>query len=306
MKKLFSICLAASLALVVNASIVTSNVSWDFGEGWTNTETGHKTTLNAWSSTEKWGWVEGAEDYEQLVIEVADHTTDIVVYAKFNVGDNPQIESAGVLHPGTNSLGIDIKSDILQYLKFENWSDKNEVTITVTGLYFRKATGTQIPVQLWGDPKTYGDWAASDTIIATAKFSDVQVGDILELNYSRDALASYYQLKMQTAEGTYPAFLGGLDEWHQYNINSNTNSTGVSFTILDNTDITNLKSNGLRVNAKNITITGLTLIKHDNGGGTAIDNVNTDTNAGIKVLRDGVLYIQRGETLYNMQGQIVK
>jgi hypothetical protein len=38
---------------------------------------------------------------------------------------------------------------------------------------------------------------------------------------------------------------------------------------------------------------------------TAIDNTAVQ-QSGVKVLRDGVMYIRRGEILYNMQGQVVK
>lgn len=41
------------------------------------------------------------------------------------------------------------------------------------------------------------------------------------------------------------------------------------------------------------------------GPATAIDQP-TEQRRGIKIMRDGVMYIRRGETLYNMQGQIVK
>lgn len=53
------------------------------------------------------------------------------------------------------------------------------------------------------------------------------------------------------------------------------------------------------------TITKLVLKKYDDTT-TTIDSTNANTNAGVKILRDGVMYIRRGETLYNMQGQIVK
>ena len=82
MKKIFLFLSAALVSLAMQATVVTKDVDWVLKVG----EVANNTfTVNAWNSAALWDWMVGADEYDQLVIEVADHAYDILVTAQFTV-----------------------------------------------------------------------------------------------------------------------------------------------------------------------------------------------------------------------------
>lgn len=115
-------------------------------------------------------------------------------------------------------------------------------------------------------------------------------------------------------------------EWHQFAVRGRVESdtewknletlfeASVSqvktyFTSITAEQATSYKNKKISLAAQYLDITEMNTYleaKPNPGPGTAIDNTNANVNAGIKVIHGGTLYIQRGDVLYNMQGQIVK
>lgn len=262
MKKVFLFLGAALVSLAMQATVETKPVDWVLMVG----ETANNTfTVNQWASASKWDWMTGADDYEQLVIEVADHTENILVTVNFTDG-SADIASSGIMRVGTNSVAVDVTNPILHGIEVKNFSGTDAVTISVTNMYLRKTIGTQKTVTLWSGSMYFDDFKAwdSEIILEHDAFADAHVGDILEIDYTLDE-NSYHQLSVQTSYHQYrPTFLGTLDEYNNYNIENQANPSKLSFAIMDATDLTKLQEDGgLRINGKFFTATAVKLHKHE-------------------------------------------
>lgn len=262
MKKVFLFLGAALVSLAMQATVETKPVDWVLMVG----ETANNTfTVNQWASASKWDWMTGADDYEQLVIEVADHTENILVTVNFTDG-SADIASSGIMRVGTNSVAVDVTNPILHGIEVKNFSGTDAVTISVTNMYLRKTIGTQKTVTLWSGSMYFDDFKAwdSEIILEHDAFADAHVGDILEIDYTLDE-NSYHQLSVQTSYHQYrPTFLGTLDEYNNYNIENQANPSKLSFAIMDATDLTKLQEDGgLRINGKFFTVTAVKLHKHE-------------------------------------------
>lgn len=262
MKKIFLFLSAALVSMAMQATVETKPVDWVLMVG----ETANNTfTVDKWASASKWDWMTGADNYEQLVIEVADHTENILVTVNFTDG-SADIASSGIMRVGTNSVAVDVTNPILHGIEVKNFSGTDAVTISVTNIYLRKTIGTQKTVTLWEGSMYFDDFKAwdSEIILENDAFADAHVGDILEIDYTLDE-NSYHQLSVQTSYHQYrPTFLGTLDAYNNYNIENQANPSKLSFAIMDATDLTQLQTDGgLRINGKFFTVTDVKLIKHE-------------------------------------------
>lgn len=263
MRKFFTLIGAALLSLTsLHATVVTKNVDWVLKVG----EVANNTfTVNAWSSASLWDWMTGANEYEQLVIEVADHTENILVTVNFSDG-SADIASTGIMRVGTNSVAVDVTNPILHGIEVKNFSGSADVTISVTSMYLRKTIGAKKTKNLWSGSMYFNDFKPwdSEIILAHDAFADAHIGDILEIYYTLDE-NNYHQLSVQTSYNQYrPTFLGTLDTYNNYNIEKQANLNKLSFAIMDETDLTKLKEDGgLRINGKFFTATAVKLIKHE-------------------------------------------
>lgn len=262
MKKIFLFLSAALVSLAMQATVVTKSVDWTLEVASVANNT---FTVNAWESASKWDWMTGADEYEQLVIEVADHTENILVTVNFTDG-SADIASSGIMRVGTNSVAVDVTNPILHGIEVKNFSGTNEVTISVTNMYLRKTIGTLETVTLWEGSMYFDDFKAwdSEIILEHDAFADAHIGDILEIDYTLDE-NSYHQLNLQTSYNHYnPIFMGTLDAYNNYNIENQANPTKLSWAIMDATDLTQLQTDGgLRINGKFFTVTAIKLIKHE-------------------------------------------
>lgn len=264
MRKFITFIGAALLSITaMNATVVTKTVDWILE---VNEEPNNTFTVNAWSAASKWSWMTGADEYEQLVIEVANHDYDILVTAQFTVDGSSQVASAGIMRAGTNSVAVDVTNPVLQAIEVKNWSGNEDVTISVTNMYLRKIIGPKKTVSLWSGSMyfdTFKDWG-QEIILDDNAFADAHIGDILEIDYTLDA-TGYYQMSVQTSYNQYrPTFLGTLDAYNNYIIEKQANPNKFSFAIMDETDLTKLKEDGgLRINGALFTVTAVKLRKHD-------------------------------------------
>jgi len=262
MKKIFLFLSAVLVSLAMQATVITKSVDWTLEVASVANNT---FTVNAWASASKWDWMTGADEYDQLVIEVAAHTENILVTANFSDG-SADIASAGIMRVGTNSIAVDVTNPVLHGIEVKNFSGTDDVTISVTNMYLRKAIGPKKTVTLWEGSMYFDDFKAwdSEIILAHDAFADAHIGDILEIDYTLDE-SGYYQMSVQTSYHQYrPTFLGTLDAYNNYIIEKQANPNKLSWAIMDETDLTKLKEDGgLRINGALFTATAVKLIKHD-------------------------------------------
>ena len=257
MRKLFSILAVALFALSAHATVVTKDITWTLTDG------GNTFDLTDWGNMKtKWGWTEGCAEYDQLVFEFDAPTADIAVKAQFIDGTN-DIASSAVLHVGDNSLAVNVTADILHSVDVKNYSSSAQ-TIKLNRMYLRKAVGPQKTETLWSGSMEFDSWKdwGDRLVIAPEKFADIHIGDIIEFEYT--VSGSNQQLNLISPYNSYKmAFVGVLDRGN-YNINSEVNPTKLACAIMSDDDITNLQNKGgLSINAVNITLTAVKLIKHE-------------------------------------------
>jgi len=264
MRKLFSILAVALFALSAHATVVTKDITWTLTEG-------NTFNLNGWGTKgPEWGWTEGCAEYDQLVFEFDNPTGDILVKAQFTEGANASdIASSAILRVGDNSLAVNVTADVLHSVEVRNNSGTAQ-TITLNRMYLRGAVGPKKTETLWEEEggRYFEDFEQTwgDEIVLETQFADVHAGDILEIEYTLGS-AEYHQLAIQSSwdnPAYYPAFLGTLNTYKQYNIDKDANPSKVSFAIMSETDVEKLRTKGgLHINAKYLTITSVKLIKHE-------------------------------------------
>lgn len=257
MKKLLSIFGMVLVSLALHATVETKDIAW------TLTEDGNTVDLDGWGNmSTRWGWTEGCGEYDQLVFEFVNPTGDIVVKAQFTDGTN-DIASTAVLHVGDNSLAVNVTADVLHSVDVKNFSGSAQ-TITLNRMYLRRAVGAKQTETLWSGSMEFSDWKAWDDrlVIAPEKFADIHAGDLIQLEYS--VSDSYQQLNLISPYNSYKMAFTGVLDGDNYIINSEANPTELTFAILSDDDITNLQTQGgLSINAVNITLTAVKLIKHE-------------------------------------------
>ena len=257
MRKFFTLIGAALLSLTsLHATVETKDITWTLTDG------GNTFALDAWGNTAtKWEWTEGCAEYDQLVFEFDNPTGDIMVSVNFNNGG--YVPASAALHAGSNSLAIDVKADVLQSVDVKNYSSSAQ-TITLNRMYLRRAVGPNQTETLWSGSMEFSDWKAwGDRLtIAPEKFADIHEGDIIEFEYSLIGASDHKINALTPYNSHYPEFLGALNS-NNYDINKDANPSKVNFAILSSTDITNLQTDGgLSINALNITLTAVKLIRH--------------------------------------------
>lgn len=262
MRKFFTF---AALMLLSITALHATVVSKDFdlsamGNYGTATVSGGTITgAAAWNGGQLWQWTEGALEYDQVVLEVSDHTYPILLKVTY-AGASGDIEEQIEMPAANNSVAIDISHETIKGIAVLNWSVNDNVDITITGLYMRGAIGIKKDVTLWSGTKEFDefDWE-NKLLIDPAKFSDLHVGDILEVHYTTNA-ESYHQFDIKTNyDNNYPSFapsqisLGGSNE------------TGfMRFYIAESSDLSNIAAKGgLYLNGKYITFTKVSVIKHE-------------------------------------------
>lgn len=258
MKKILTLFALLLPMAMVQATVITK--SFDLSQfsnyGTATVSGGTITDAAAWAGAQSWEWMEGASSYDQVVLEVANHTEKIL----FRVQYSDETEVQKELPEGTNSMAIDIEQDIIKGITVLNWSENSDIDITITGLFMRGAIGIKKDVTLWCGTKEFDefDWE-NRLLIDPAKFSDLHVGDILEVHYTTNA-ESYHQFDIKTNyDNNYPSFapsqisLGGSNE------------TGLMrFYIAESSDLSNIAAKGgLYLNGKYITFTEVSVIKHE-------------------------------------------
>lgn len=258
MKKVLTLFALLLPLAMVQATVITK--SFDLSQfsnyGTAIVSGGTITDAAAWAGAQSWEWTEGASSYDQVVLEVANHTEKILFRVQYSDATEVQKE----LPEGTNSMTIDIEQDIIKGITVLNWSENSDIDITITGLYMRGAIGNKKNVTLWSGSKAFNDFDWANRLLINAEdFADLHVGDILEVYYSTNA-ESYHQFDIKTDyDNKYPSFAPA-----QINLGGSNESGVLRFYIADATDLSNIASQGgLYFNGKFITFTKVSVIKHE-------------------------------------------
>ncbi len=242
-------------------------------------------------------------------LPVADYT----VLAKAQAGD------AIVIHVIAIEEGARIT---LQNKDWQGWFDKYDVTVGKHAFVLTEETAESVRNGLivTGQNYTFNKvellyqktiwtglvtdntgWHQSDQL-SKSLFAGLVEGDILGVSVSAvNDGATWHQYVIRGREDDDT-------KWeHLEDIFTKALSEVATYThVLTAAEATSLTEKNVDIAAQYLDIDALyTYVATKSVTPTAIDNVNADAK-GVKVLRDGVMYIQRGENLYNMQGQIVK
>lgn len=254
MRKLFSIIGAVLLSIAsLHAAVETK--SWDFSgmsawDGETASFDAGTVTAQAWRGVGNWGWLEKG-DYDKLVVEVAAHDHPILVKIKVRNSDETDEQLTEVqkeMSASQNSIAFDLTKDVIKWIELDNWSSTDGATFTINAIYAYKTIGQEKTVPVWSGANALGNWEHALYIDAIA---DAYHGDELIISYTKDS-DPQCQIKERSSD-KYLSFVGDY-----LNIESATQS---SF-LLSNADAVALRSNGLYINGKNMTITGIQLRSH--------------------------------------------
>ncbi len=272
MRKLFSILAVALLALSAHATVVTQDLEFSrfskYGEGEEATVSdGTITATVAWKGAQYW-FGEGeyafdASEYEALVLELASTST---------VGVNYTIDYAD--GTASNDITIDAGNTSAQ-LPLKSNKIKNIViklagagSATLSSLYFKGYAGKvseeavgfdQCPnngnLGIGNDAWKYSVQAYS------GRFSSlgIQVDDKLVIKYELSG----------SADGDQFRIFACADADNEFNFASENGScvtpeagtTSIAFP-LNSADLTLLTSKGIKIDGKNMTITGISVLKH--------------------------------------------
>lgn len=290
MRKLFTF---AALMLLSITALHATVVSKDFdlsameNYGTATVSGGTITGAAAWNGGQLWQWTEGALEYDQVVLEVSDHTYPILLKVTY-AGASGDIEEQIEIPAANNSVAIDITHETIKGIAILNWSENGNVDITITGLYMRGAIGIKKDVTLWSGTKEFDefDWE-NRLLIDPAKFSDLHVGDIIEIHYTTNA-ESYHQFDIKTNyDNNYPSFAPS-----QISLGGSNETGSMRFYIAESSDLSNIAAQGgLYLNGKYITFTMVSVIKHetlwtgttDAGGWSGYQEINASKLADLKV-----------------------
>ena len=262
MKKIFTFAVLMLLSITtLHATVVTKDfdLSGMSNYGTATVSGGAISGAAGWSGAQLWQWTEGASAYDQVVLEVNDHTYPILLKVTY-AGEPSDIEQQIEMPAANNSIAIDITHETIKGIAVLNWSENDNVDITITGLYMRGAVGNRKNVTLWSGTKEFDDFDWENRLlIASEKFSDLHVGDILEVHYTTNA-ESYHQFDIKTNyDNAYPAFAPS-----QITIGGSNESSIMRFYIAESSDLSNIAAQGgLYLNGKYITFTKLSVIKHE-------------------------------------------
>ena len=290
MRKFFTF---AALMLLSITALHATVVSKDFdlsameNYGTATVSGGTITGAAAWNGGQLWQWTEGALEYDQVVLEVSDHTYPILLKVTY-AGASGDIEEQLEMPAANNSVAIDISHETIKGIAVLNWSENGNVDITIAGLYMRGAIGIKKDVTLWSGTKEFDefDWE-NRLLIDPAKFSDLHVGDILEIHYTTNA-ESYHQFDIKTNyDNNYPSFAPS-----QISLGGSNETGSMRFYIAESSDLSNIAAKGgLYLNGKYITFTEVSVIKHevlwtgttDAGGWSGYQEINASKLADLKV-----------------------
>lgn len=262
MRKLFSILSVALFALSAHATVVTHNLELSSiasqGDAtWENPTI----TADAWKGIQYWfGEDESAFDaseYEVLVLELASASA---------VGVNYTIEYADAtasnditIDAGNTSAQLPLKSNKIKNIVIKLTADGSA---TLSSLYFKgyagKVTEEAVTFDQYNNNGALGNW--DNSLQAwSGRFGSLglQVDDKLVIKYTLSGSDDQFRILACADADNIFDFASSNGSC----INPEAGTTSIAFP-LNSADLARLTSKGLKIDGKNMTITGISVLKH--------------------------------------------
>lgn len=262
MRKLFSILSVALFALSAHATVVTHNLELSSiasqGDAtWENPTI----TADAWKGIQYWfGEDESAFDaseYEVLVLELVSASA---------VGVNYTIEYADAtasnditIDAGNTSAQLPLKSNKIKNIVIKLTADGSA---TLSSLYFKgyagKVTEEAVTFDQYNNNGALGNW--DNSLQAwSGRFGSLglQVDDKLVIKYTLSGSDDQFRILACADADNIFDFASSNGSC----INPEAGTTSIAFP-LNSADLARLTSKGLKIDGKNMTITGISVLKH--------------------------------------------
>lgn len=262
MRKLFSILAVALFALSAHATVVTHNLELSSiasqGEAtWENPTI----TADAWKGIQCWlgdgEYAFDASEYEVLVLELASASAVGVNYA---IKYADETASNDITIPaGQASAQLPLKSNKIKNIVIKLTENG---TATLSHLYFKgfagKVTEEAVTFDQYNNNGALGNW--DNSLQAwSGRFGSLglQVDDKLVIKYTLSGSEDQFRILACADADNVFDFASSNGSC----INPEAGTTSIAFP-LNSADLTKLTSKGIKIDGKNMTITGISVLKH--------------------------------------------
>lgn len=262
MRKLFSIVAVALFALSAHATVVTHNLELSSidsqGEAtWENPTI----TADAWKGIQCWlgdgEYAFDASEYEVLVLELASASAVGVNYA---IEYADETASNDITIPaGQASAQLPLKSNKIKNIVIKLTENG---TATLSHLYFKgfagKVTEEAVTFDQYNNNGALGNW--DNSLQAwSGRFGSLglQVDDKLVIKYTLSGSEDQFRIFACADADNVFDFASANGSC----INPEAGTTSIAFP-LNSADLARLTSKGLKIDGKNMTITGISVLKH--------------------------------------------
>lgn len=262
MRKLFSILAVALFALSAHATVVTHNLELSsIASQGSATWESPTITANAWEGIQYW-FGEGeyafdASEYEVLVLELASTSTVgvnyAIEYADATASNNITIDA------GQTSAQLPLKSNKIKNIVIKLTENG---TATLSNLYFKgfagKVTEEAVTFDQYNNNGALGNW--DNSLQAwSGRFGSLglQVDDKLVIKYTLSGSEDQFRIFACADADNVFDFASANGSC----INPEAGTTSIAFP-LNSADLARLTSKGLKIDGKNMTITGISVLKH--------------------------------------------
>lgn len=257
MKKLFSIFSALLVTLALHATLVTHeiNLSEISSQGDATWDNATITAAAAWQGVQKWfgdaEYAFDASEYEALVLEL-EETSSVGVNYVINYADGTANNDV-TISAGETSAQLVLKSSKIQKIVIQ-LTDGGSAKIS--NLYFKgyagKVSEEVVTINENDDNGYLGNWDKAVKVWSGSLSGlGLQVDDKLVIKYTLSGSDDQFQIKTISNHAFNFASI----------VNPESETTSIAFT-LNSADITLLNTEGIFINGKNMTITGISVLKH--------------------------------------------
>lgn len=262
MKKIFSIFGMVLVSLALHATLVTheinlSEISSQGSATWENATI----TAGAWQGVQKWfgdaEYAFDASEYEVLVLEL-EETSSVGVNYVINYADGTANNDV-TISAGATSAQLVLKSSKIQKIVIQL---TEEGSAKISNLYFKgyagKVTEEAVTFDQYNNEGALGNW--NNSLQAwSGRFGSLglQVDDKLVIKYTLSGSEDQFRI-LACADADY------VFDFASSNgscINPEAGTTSIAFP-LNSADLARLTSKGLKIDGKNMTITGISVLKH--------------------------------------------
>ncbi len=262
MKKLFSIFGMVLVSLALHATLLTheinlSEISSQGSATWENATI----TAAAWQGVQKWfgdaEYAFDASDYEALVLEL-DETSSVGVNYVINYADGTANNDV-TISAGETSAQLVLKSSKIQKIVIQ-LTDGGSAKISK--LYFKgvagKVTEEAVTFDQYANEGALGNWDNSLQAWSGRFGLGLQVDDKLVIKYTLSGSDDQFRILACADVDNVFDFASSNGSC----INPEAGTTSIAFP-LNSADLARLTSKGLKIDGKNMTITGISVLKHE-------------------------------------------